>query len=199
MRHEPQPAGRRRTRWIWTGVGVVVMVVVAVISVSLVLAGIAIVQFTNGLSHLGERLPVRGPDAHRGRLLPDQRADLRCPLRCPGSRRSVVERTAASRREPQAARTFHRGERTALSGSDPRAARRDSETRCTRVVSNSALARDGTDLTYRTGPILKSGQQSFGYASDLVGNQCAVGLAADSSTLLSPFVTTTTVASSRRT
>jgi hypothetical protein len=54
-----------------------------------------------------------------------------------------------------------------------------------------ALARDGTDFNLRTAAKLADGQLAFGYAGDLIGTQCAVPLRADTSTMLYPFMTTT--------
>ena len=56
-----------------------------------------------------------------------------------------------------------------------------------------ALARDGNDLDQRTSTLFAHGQKAFGYASDLVGDQCGVRLSADSSTQLYPFMTTSSV------
>lgn len=54
-----------------------------------------------------------------------------------------------------------------------------------------AIARDGTDFNHRTATLLSNGQLAFGYAGDLVGKQCPVPLRADTSTMLYPFMTTT--------
>jgi hypothetical protein len=49
------------------------------------------------------------------------------------------------------------------------------------------------DLITRAQPAIDRGQRAFGFASDLVGHQCAVDLGADSSTMALPGFTTTTV------
>lgn len=43
-----------------------------------------------------------------------------------------------------------------------------------------AQATDGFDVMNRSRPALERGQRAFGFASDLVGHQCRVGLGADS-------------------
>ena len=53
------------------------------------------------------------------------------------------------------------------------------------------LANDGSDFFHRTESHLERGKLAFGYASDLVGERCGVSLGADSSTMLYPFMTTT--------
>ena len=54
-----------------------------------------------------------------------------------------------------------------------------------------ALAGDGVDFANRTGALLKDGQLEYGYAGDLIGRQCPVPLAADTDTMLYPFLRTT--------
>jgi hypothetical protein len=46
-----------------------------------------------------------------------------------------------------------------------------------------AVATDGKDLSIRTSSVLNLGKEAFGWASDLVGDQCSVPLGADNITL----------------
>lgn len=59
-------------------------------------------------------------------------------------------------------------------------------------VVQLAAAKNGDDLYNRTTTLFENGKQAFGYASDLVGDQCVVTLSADSCTLLYPAATTRT-------
>jgi len=55
-----------------------------------------------------------------------------------------------------------------------------------------ARAHSFDDARKRAQPAIDRGQRSFGFASDLVGHQCAVGLGADSSTMGFPGFTAST-------